>query len=78
MNNIEREEKKKRIIEGFGVGNVISIIHCIGFIYAMYLALTCNQSFNFLHVLVACCCPYIYLIYYFVFANEFRANCNKK
>jgi hypothetical protein len=67
MNNIKKEEKKKKIIEGFSIGGTIfSIVHCIAFIYAIFLSFRCNETFNLLHFLIACCCPYFYIIYYFV------------
>ena len=42
---------------------VIYTSHFILFILSMFLTFKCNNEFDFGHFIVACCCPYIYIIY---------------
>ncbi len=42
-------------------------------IYAIYLAFACNKSgFNLGAFLVACCCPWLYIVYAFVALKCFK------
>lgn len=40
-----------------------SVFHTIMSLVAIYLSFKCNKGFEFGPFLVACCCPYIYIIY---------------
>lgn len=42
---------------------IYSVFHTMMSIAAIYLSFKCNKGFNFLSFLLACCCPYIYIIY---------------
>ena len=42
---------------------VYSVFHSIMFLIAIYLSWRCNKGFNLGSFLVACLCPYIYVIY---------------
>lgn len=48
-----------------------SIFHTITAIFAIYLSFKCNKGFNFGGFLLACCCPYIYIIYQFATRDDF-------
>jgi hypothetical protein len=45
---------------------VYSVFHSIIGLYALYLSYKCNQGFNFGAVLLACCCPWLYVVYHLV------------
>jgi hypothetical protein len=42
---------------------IYSVFHTIMSLIAIYLSFRCNKGFEFGPFLVACCCPYIYIIY---------------
>jgi hypothetical protein len=42
---------------------IYSVFHSIMAIVAIYLAFRCNKGFSFGPFLIACTCPYIYIIY---------------
>jgi hypothetical protein len=42
---------------------IYSIFHSIMSLVAFYLSFRCNKGFHFGSFLMACCCPYIYIIY---------------
>ena len=42
---------------------IYSIFHSIMSFVALYLSFKCNKGFHFGSFLMACCCPYIYIIY---------------
>lgn len=42
---------------------IYSVFHTIMSFVAIYLSFKCNKGFNLLSFLLACCCPYIYIIY---------------
>ncbi len=47
-----------------GTGRYIySVFHTIMSLVAIYLSFRCNKGFEIGPFLVACCCPYIYIIY---------------
>lgn len=43
--------------------NILAILHFVVSLYAIYLSFKCNNGFNFGSFIVACCCPYIYILY---------------
>lgn len=47
------------------IGATYGTIHFFAFILALYLSFQRNNGFDLLSFLVACICPYIYIIYYF-------------
>lgn len=65
----ENQVEKKNIIEGFyntmsdSRSIIYSIFHTIIALFALYISWRCNNGFNLPSVLVACCCPYIYIVY---------------
>jgi hypothetical protein len=48
-----------------------SIFHTVVAVFAIYLAFKCNGGFDFGGFLLACCCPYIYIIYKFATSETF-------
>ena len=42
---------------------IYSIFHIIMSLIAIYLSFRCNKGFEIGPFLIACCCPYIYIIY---------------
>ena len=42
---------------------IYSIFHSIMFLIALFLSMRCNNGFNLGSFLVACICPYIYIIF---------------
>ena len=42
---------------------IYSVFHSIMALVAIYLSFKCNKGFAFGPFLVACCCPYIYIVY---------------
>ena len=51
------------------------VFHTICAIFAIYLSFKCNGGFSFGSLLVACCCPYIYIIYIYATTTGF-CGCN--
>jgi hypothetical protein len=47
----------------FTVNPLVQLINVILTIAALYLSFRCNKGFNFGSVLLACCCPIIYIPY---------------
>lgn len=63
-------DKKIDLVENFSSGDDFSIfssiyviIHFIAFVFAIYLSFKCNCGFSFWGFLVACCCPWCYILY---------------
>lgn len=48
------------------VGITFGTIQFVAFLIALYLSFKRNNGFDLISFLVACICPYIYIIYYFV------------
>ena len=44
-------------------GPMYSVFHTIIMVFALYLSFKCNNGFNPVDFLVACCCPVLYIIY---------------
>lgn len=44
-------------------GSVYGVFHLIAVVFAVYLAVKCNQRINVLAIIVAIFCPWIYIIY---------------
>jgi hypothetical protein len=42
---------------------IYSVFHTVMSLVAIYLAFRCNKGFEFGPFLIACCCPYLYIIY---------------
>lgn len=42
---------------------IYSVFHTLMSLAAIYLAYRCNKGFELGPFLVACCCPYLYIIY---------------
>ena len=42
---------------------IYSVFHSIMALVAIYLSFRCNKGFAIGPFLIACCCPYIYIIY---------------
>jgi len=45
-------------------GLAYSVVHTLIAMYAIYLSFKCNQGFNLGALLLACCCPWIYVLYH--------------
>lgn len=71
--NNELDKESPDTIEKFGcdassyggAAILYGIVHFLAFLYALYLSFQRNGGFKFLPFLVACCCPWIYIIYAF-------------
>lgn len=50
---------------------VYSVFHLVVSVFAIYLSFKCNSGFDFGSFLMACCCPYIYVIYKFATSDNF-------
>ncbi len=50
---------------------VYSVFHLVISVFAIYLSFKCNAGFDFGSFLMACCCPYIYVIYKFATSDTF-------
>jgi hypothetical protein len=50
---------------------IYSIFHMVVAIFALYLSFKCNKGFDIGAFLMACCCPYIYIIYKFATSEDF-------
>jgi hypothetical protein len=50
---------------------VYSVFHLVVSVFAIYLSFKCNSGFDFGAFLMACCCPYIYVIYKFATSDNF-------
>lgn len=48
-----------------------SIFHTVVAIFAVYLSFKCNGGFDLGGFLLACCCPYIYIVYKFATSETF-------
>ena len=44
-------------------GPMYSVFHTIIMVFALYLSFKCNNGFNPVDFLLACCCPVLYIIY---------------
>ena len=67
MNSQLQNQKKDK--EGFennqGLVSIYPIAHAVVGMFALYLSFKCNNGFNLIDFLIACCCPWIYVIYRF-------------
>jgi ABC-type polysaccharide/polyol phosphate export permease len=59
-----KNQKKEKTITGV----VLSFVHFIVVLFAIYVSFNCNDGFNFFSFLAALVMPYIYLIW-IVFKN---------
>lgn len=67
------ENTEQPIVEKFGcdissygsIAILYGIVHFLAFIYAVYLSFKKNGGFKIMSFLVACCCPWLYIIYAF-------------
>lgn len=50
---------------------IYSIFHMVVAIFALYLSFKCNKGFDIGSFLMACCCPYIYIVYKFATSEDF-------
>lgn len=57
--------------ENSPVKTMYSIFHLVVSVFALYLAFKCNNGFDLGGFLLACCCPYIYIIYKFATSDNF-------
>jgi hypothetical protein len=51
--------------------SIYSVFHMIVSLFALYLSFKCNDGFDFGSILMACFCPYIYIIYKFATSENF-------
>lgn len=51
--------------------SIYSVFHTVVAVFAIYLAFKCNGGFDFGGFILACCCPYIYIIYKFATSETF-------
>lgn len=52
-------------------GSMYSVFHTIVMLFALYLCFKCNNGFDMLEFLFACCCPVLYIIYKAAVAPNF-------
>lgn len=50
------------------------IVYSISWVIAIALSFKRNNGFNFGSFLVACCCPWIYIIYYIVTSRGYKCK----
>lgn len=63
-NNSQNKNPDKIVRINPAIGRYIySTFHSIMSLVAFYLSFKCNKGFAFGPFLVACCCPYFYIIY---------------
>jgi hypothetical protein len=49
--------------ESSGGRYIYSVFHSIMSLVAIYLSFRCNKGFNIGSFIIACCCPWVYIIY---------------
>ena len=73
------DDKKKKEhfgnIGGYSGRSIYALVHLVVAIFAIYLSFKCNKGFKIGSFLVACCCPWIYIIYILIVTGGF---CPKK
>jgi len=42
---------------------IMYLFHILLTLFAIYLSFRCNGGFDILAFLIACCCPYCYIVY---------------
>lgn len=42
---------------------IYTVFHTVLSIIAIYLSFRCNKGFDLMSFLIACCCPYLYIIF---------------
>ena len=66
-NESDDKERKEHFIPASTASTsftaIYGILHLVAFIFAIYLSFKCNGEFKIGSFLVACCCPWIYIIY---------------
>jgi hypothetical protein len=50
---------------------IYAVFHMIVALFALYLSFKCNKGFDLASFLMACCCPYIYIVYKFATSDDF-------
>jgi len=58
--------------------SIYSVFHMIISLFALYLSFKCNNGVDFGSILMACICPYIYIIYKFAISENFCGIKNVK
>lgn len=66
FNHINKPDKENNS----QIKQLYGVIHTLAFLYAIYLSFKCEKQFHFGSFLVACCCPYVYIIYIFATRNN--------
>ena len=62
MSDLEDKNQNGKIIAVYNHSG--AVLHCFIVIIAIAIALSCSEKkFDILEILVACCCPYIYIVY---------------
>lgn len=67
----KNESNKTQPIIIYQQGSMYSVFHTVIAIFAIMLSFKCNKGFDFGGFLMACCCPYIYIIYKFMNTDNF-------
>lgn len=69
---VSNKNEKKTLLEKFEdatggntgmFGAIGGVVHTICFVFALFLSFRCNGEFKAMDVLLACCCPYLYIAY---------------
>lgn len=64
VQNNKQVQQPQIVYQTSGTGRYIySIFHTTMSLIAIYLSFKCNKGFNLGSFMLACCCPYIYIIY---------------
>ena len=64
---MSKDKSKENKKGSTAAGAIMSAVHFVMLIFALYLSYRCNNGFNFGAFLMACCCPQIYIMYAAVF-----------
>lgn len=68
------EEEQRKNQNRMMAGSAYGVFHFVAFILALYLSFKRNNGFNLGSFLVACLCPYIYIIYYAATASNYSTT----
>jgi hypothetical protein len=60
---VRRVRRSRRRSHRSHYGPMYSVFHTIIMVFALYLSFKCNNGFNPVDFLLACCCPVLYIIY---------------
>lgn len=69
--NPKEDQQKVVVVKQSNFAYAYALIHFLAFLFAIYLVFKCNSGISILQVIVAICCPWIYIIYILVTRKGF-------